>query len=149
MLLPNTASGIARSYVQLAKVERLTQSKQRNRLRPALHLHYAHSILMTNKEESISRKRKVDEIGGSEAGVTAWESHEERTLKRVKQQQQITNPSSPLLPSSDFAAIFEQDSCSSSCSAPSLPVISSNVLSPSEFSDELECAICRETFLVC
>jgi hypothetical protein len=102
---------------------------------------------MTNKEESISRKRKVDEIGGSEVGVTAWESHaEERTLKRVKQQQ-ITNPSSPLLPSSDFAAIFEQDSCSSCSASPSLPTISSNVLSPSEFSDELECAICRETFL--
>jgi len=91
-----------------------------------------------------SKKRKVEEIGGGDA-VSEWvPQNDGRTFKRLKQHN--ANPTSPLLPSTDFAAIFEQDSCSS-CTPPSLPDISQNVLSPSEFSDELECAICRETFL--
>jgi len=93
-----------------------------------------------------SRKRKVDEIGGNKTSVD-WVQENENVnpLKRLKHQH-THNPGSPILPSTDYAALFEQDCTSSSCSTP-LPTISSNVLLASEFSDELECAICRETFL--
>jgi hypothetical protein len=93
-----------------------------------------------------SRKRKVDEIGGNEVSNECEKDNGKNPLKKLRQQNTLNNPASPILPSTDYAALFEQE-CSSCTQSSSLPAISSNVLTPSEFSDELECAICRETFL--
>jgi len=94
-----------------------------------------------------SRKRKVDEIGGNETSTADFKKDEQNPLKRLRQDTtHHTHIASPILPSTDYAAMFEHE-CSA-CNPPSLsPAISSNILTPSEFSDELECAICRETFL--
>lgn len=99
-----------------------------------------------SKEETVieSRKRKVDEMVGDEE--SEWKQEEKMNGNPLKRLRQHTHISSPILPSTDYAQIFDHE-CTS-CNPPSLsPAISSNILTPSEFTDELECAICRETFL--
>jgi hypothetical protein len=89
---------------------------------------------MIPNKKSENKKRKVE--------MMEVETNE-RPGKKMKNEEPPTNLSSPLLPTADCAALFEQ-----AYSASSLPAMTENILTPSEFADEFECAICQEMYLV-
>lgn len=88
---------------------------------------------MIPNKKSENKKRKVE--------MMEVETNE-RPGKKMKNEEPPTNLSSPLLPTADCAALFEQ-----AYSASSLPAMTENILTPSEFADEFECAICQEMYL--
>jgi len=88
---------------------------------------------MLPSKKSQSKKRKVEMMD-------VLFDDRERPGKRIKEL--ATNISSPLLPTSEFASVFEQP-----FPVTSLPHITENILTPSEFADEFECAICQEMYL--
>ncbi|KAL0480993.1 hypothetical protein AKO1_013646 [Acrasis kona] len=90
-------------------------------------------------------KRKLEEMFSENVD----EGNDEQSEKRIRLLSVDAPPAlnSPLLPSADMAVLFGKHPDCSSCSNDPLPEVQTNVLSTSEVIDELECIICRETFL--